>query len=148
MPDGAPAQLLEFIREHPGAKIGDAMLALNLTDSTAYYALTRLRDLRLVKRRGRWSPARWQVVGKPPADPACLEERHAELTASAPMTLHARSVDAATHPTGTLSERAGGVQVFGISGPQVSAPEYSHQGTVNVPGAAHPWSWGNYGKSR
>jgi DNA-binding IclR family transcriptional regulator len=59
LPEGAPARLLEFLRQHVGSTIAEAVLALNLSDSTAYEALRRLRELKLVKRRGRWNPARW-----------------------------------------------------------------------------------------
>jgi len=141
LPEGAPADLFEFIRQHPGTKIGDAILALNLPRATAYYALTRLRKLRLIHRRDRWSSARWQVVeGKPP-DPSCVEQRHAALADCAPLMLSALSTDSIAHPTGTPIDRAGAVQVFGISGPQVRALEYSHQGTSNAPGETHPWSY-------
>lgn len=145
LPEGAPADLFEFIRQHPGTKIGDAILALNLPRATAYYALARLRKLRLIHRRGRWSSARWHVVEKKPPDPSGAEQRHAALADCAALMLSALSTDSIVHPTGTPIDRAGGVQVFGISGPHVRALEYSHQGGSRAPGELHPWSYlGNY----
>lgn len=156
VPDGAPAQLLEFLRAHPGSHIADAMLALGLPQASAYYALTRLRDLKLIKRLGRWNPARWKVVGTPPVDPSRLAERHPVLADFTAPILQARSIDAAAHPTGTpfaivggvMRASSGDVQTLGISGPRLSSSEYQSPGSVHLPGVSHPWGFLSNRKGR
>lgn len=173
VPEGAPAQLWKFFKKHPGAKLSSAMRALALPESTAYYALSRLHDLGAVRRVGRWGTACWEAVKLVDAvvkDPKVVKASSPEARAvsavaiaqihgDAPRALVAASDPsrrAFFQPTGTPirvvdgAARCGAdpVQVIGFSGPQLKERNPSREGTVQSPGADHPWGWNNYSGSK
>lgn len=144
IPEGAPAQLLEFLRDHPKSTLDEATLALGLPESTMYYALTRLRDLGLIKKASRWTPPRWLLTAFPPeASRTCREVAEFNKNATTGPPLMLAGPANVVRPTGTPVARAGGIQVIGIQGPQIKSAEYSHQGTVNAVAASHPWAYAN-----
>jgi hypothetical protein len=62
VPEGAPAQLFEYIKKNPGKTVGEAIEIYGMPISVAYYALARLRDLNLIRRVSRKLPVRWEAV--------------------------------------------------------------------------------------
>ncbi len=135
-PEDASAQLLEFLRDHPKSTLKEVMLALELPESTAYYALTRLRDLGWIRKVSRWLPARWRLATIPP-EASCTCREVADFTTGPPLV----QTDGVVRPTGTLVALAGGLQIIGIEGPRMKEPEYSHESTAHEVGAFHPWSY-------
>jgi len=71
-PASAPADLWGFFKAHPDSNIDEAIADLKLPRSTAFYALSRLFELKLIEQAGRrrkGQPRRWKIV-EPPAPPA------------------------------------------------------------------------------
>lgn len=149
-PEGSPREILEYFRTNPGRTIRHVIGALKLDLSTAYYGLTRLHDLGLVKRVGDKRPARWEVVAdapEPPAPvplvPAVASDGPIKLFSSqpvyAPTGMPYEIVDGAIRPL----DRRCAVQVLAIDIAQPREREPSREGRKNVPQSEHPWSYTN-----
>lgn len=151
-PGAAPARVLKFLRRNPNARSDDMARVLRIKRSTVEMAITRLVQMGAYQR-----PPRRPRQAKP-RQPALspdesLELARAKFSAAAAIGPSLRCESRAeVHPTGTPFVvvdgvmRAGSeaVQVFGISGAHVEAPDYSHhQGTTNTPSSAHPWGFAN-----
>jgi hypothetical protein len=141
VPEGAPAQIFEYFRKNPGHTIRDVIAALSLDLSTAYYGLTRLHDLRVLKRIGRKRPARWEAI-----------EHAIELTAAPVPLVPAAALGPIKlfsspwvyHFTGTLIGRPGTqMQDFRISQGRSKERDYCRDGNKVDPGGDHPWSYSN-----
>lgn len=147
VPEGAPAQIFEYFRKNPGRTIRSIVEDLQLDLSTAYYGLTRLHDLGLVKRIGRKRPARWEAIETlpEPSEPVPLvpgsQDGPIRLFSSqpvyAPTGMPYKIVD------GVILPRFGAVEAFVIGGARIGEKEYSKQGTAHDHNADHPWSYSN-----
>lgn len=129
---GAPAALLSFFCTRPGSTIDDAIAALKLNRSTAQSALGRLRSLSLLELLPGGRDRHWKA--------AMPRSMVATRKAGSAPARHLPPLQA----TGVPIERAGRIQVFAVSGPRRKEAQYSHAGSVNAPGATHPWAWGNW----
>jgi len=154
LPEGAPSELWEFFEAHPGSTIDDAIAALKLHRSTAYYALARLFDRGLIepqrkKRRGQRKG--WKVIEKEPAtsspepdDGVAIPEPRSPASPSpiftSPMIPHATGMPYSV-VDGRVCPNKGELQVFAFSGTEPRERDYSRKGRINAPGAEHPWSY-------
>lgn len=151
-PGAAPARVLKFLRRNPDARSAEMARVLGIKLSTIEMALTRLVQMGVYQRPKR--APRMAKPKEPELSPGeSLERVRAQFSAAAAIgpSLRCES-QPEVHPTGTPFVvvdgvmRAGSeaVQVFGISGAHVRAPDYSHhQGTTNTPSPAHPWGFAN-----
>jgi hypothetical protein len=142
VPEGAPREILEHFRNHPGDTIRSVIEALKLDLSTAYYGLTRLHDLGLVRRIGAKRPARWEVVAEAADDqgPVPLIPGAAE----GPIKLF--SNQPVYRPTGALVTPGMHMLCFRISSGRAPEREYCREGRRPGPSAEHPWSYSNRNK--
>jgi hypothetical protein len=127
--------LLEFLRDHPKSTVDEMMLALELPESTAYYALKRLRDRGLIRKASRWIPSRWRLVAAANSDFPKVPWRARRWCR--PLV----QADGIVRPTGTPITLAGGMQIIRIQGPQIKEPEYSHDGRAHQVATSHPWTY-------
>jgi len=150
MPGAAPARVLKFLKRHPVARPTEITMALGLKRSTVEMAITRLVQMKLYVRPAH-SPCEARQKKSSPSPTASLRIARENFGVAATVGPSLRAMSPPdVHPTGATLDHSGGVQMFGISGPQLTtASEYAHRATPSAPGSAHPWGYlTNFGKPR
>jgi hypothetical protein len=147
LPEGAPSELFDFLEGHPASTIEEAIAELKLERSTAYYALTRLSDLRLIRPSNRERPRRWRIAEKknetspselePPPRPRPGSEAVAPARADPFTHLLATSTDRTLRPSGVPFAVVDGRMRFGFRGCELQV--LSIRGAVSKP---EPNFWG------
>lgn len=143
------ARVHEFLKRHADARPMEISRALGIKPSTVAMAIVRLVQRKLYERpMGQPRQAKPKKSSPSPTEDLRAARAQFGVAATVGPSLRLES-DPVAHATGTLIDRAGGVQLYGNCGPKITASEYSHQGSAVTPGSAHPWGYlGNFQPKR